>query len=149
VTHSLEKADEANSNVSLLQILEYRGLYERDTADQNLSVKERVEATQRLQSALRSDPIGIGYLKSILAAIKAEIQDKGRLPSEALDTLMCTVGYCDNALIHACIPLAQAKNGPEPVVPESDADQDCVAQKALAIALLTSAWICWNSYFGQ
>jgi hypothetical protein len=62
---------------------------------------------------------------------------------------MCTVGYCDNALIHACIPLAQAKNGPEPVVPESDADQDCVAQKALAIALLTSAWICWNSYFGQ
>lgn len=83
MTHSLEKADEANSNVSLLQILEYRGLYERDTADQNLSVKERVEATQRLQSALRSDPIGIGYLKSILAAIKAEIQDKGRLPSEA------------------------------------------------------------------
>jgi hypothetical protein len=49
---------------------------------------------------------------------------------------MCTVGYCDNALIHACIPLAQAKNGPEPVVPESDADQDCVAQKTLAIALL-------------
>lgn len=62
VSHTLKKIDQANRNVILLQLLEFQRFYECDTAEDNLSMKEWPDATQSLQNALRTDPIGIKYL---------------------------------------------------------------------------------------
>jgi hypothetical protein len=47
-----------------------------------------------LSGDLRTQPLGIAYLKTILEATKFEIQEKGRLSNESLERLVCTIGLC-------------------------------------------------------
>src|SRR5206468_8817906 len=105
-------------------------------ADEKLSSIERFEAIQELQSALRTNPIGIAYLKNVLATIKLEIQETGSLSERALEVLMSTIGFCDNPLMNACISLSRPRGHDEKggACEPGDA-QNYSAQRELAISV--------------
>lgn len=136
VSHTLQKIDEANRNVSLLQVFEAIGLFERDTADQTLSIRERFEEIQKLQSGLRTHPIGIDFLRNTLAAIKLEVQETGSLSKKSLERVVCTIGHCDNRLVIACISLMVSKDNEKGVAPKPSTAEDGDARKEFVISLL-------------
>ncbi len=134
--HTLQKVNEANRNVVLLQMFERGNLYERGTTDQKLSIKERFEVTQKLQSGLRTDPIGIDYLSNTLAAIKREIQEKGSLSKESMEMLVCRIGCCDEYLVSACSSLEPSKNVAKDGTPEQSTGENSTARRGYVISLL-------------
>jgi len=137
VPNAFLKSNEANRDIALLQMFEMGMLSERDTTDQKLSTRERFEATQKLQSDLRMHPLGIAYLRNILASVKAEIQEKRKLSEKLLDTLECTIGYCDNALMLACRLLTRSEEHDEKGGASGPSTaQNSVAQREFAIRLL-------------
>ncbi len=136
VLHTLQKVNEANRNVVLLQMFERENLYERGTTDQKLSIKERFEVTQKLQSDLRTDPIGIDDLSNTLAAIKHEIQEKGSLSKESMEMLVCRIGCCDEYLVSACSSLEPSKNVAKDGTPEQSTGENSTARRGYVISLL-------------
>jgi len=82
-------------------------------------------------------PLGIAYLRDILAHVKAEIQEKRKLSEKLLDRLECTIGYCDNVLMLACRPLTRSEEHDETGgASEPSTAQNSVAQREFAIRLL-------------
>jgi hypothetical protein len=137
VSHTLQKLDEASHNVVLLQLFEIGRLYEADPSGQKLSMKERYDKIQQLQSALTTNPIGIAYLRNVLAAVKLEIQETGGLSKGSLDGLMSKIGFCNIFLFSACVSLLRSRgrdeNGDECKL--SDA-QNSSAQREHVISML-------------
>ena len=135
MAYTLQKADEVNRNLILLQLAEC-GFYHGETADQKASLKERLEVIQRLQEGLRTHPIGIKYQRHVLQTITAEIQGKKILSEQSLQMLMSALGFCDNSLFNACIPFVpkgKTANGSE-----SSAPQTSLAEMQVAIEILDS-----------
>lgn len=135
VAYTLQKSDEVNRNLILLQLAEC-GFYHGETMNQRASLKERLEVIQGLQECLRKHPTGIKYQRHVLQMIKAEIEEKQILSESSLQMLMSALGFSDNSLFNACIPLVS--KGPKVNGSELSAPQTSLAQRRAAIEILES-----------